>query len=525
MATVSVHKTPTGRFSELFLLLISTALGSGAYVATLLGKGVSMPSSIHLSVGIIAVVVLTVHLIVRYFVPYADPVLLPTAAALNGIGLAMIFRLDLSYAALDRNTYGTRQLVYTALGIVLMIATIVLIKDHRKLRKYTYTMMVGAIALQLLPMLPFIGQERNGARIWVNLGIATFQPAEVAKICLAIFFAGYLVAKRDNLALGGKKILRIRLPRIRDLGPLLMVWGIALAVLILQHDLGTSLLLFGLFVAMLYVATNQVSWLILGALMFIPAAIVAATIFPHVGARFDVWLHPFDNEIYNREFGGSWQLVTGLFGMAAGGLSGTGWGNGHPQLTAFANSDFIFASLAEELGLTGTIGILLLYLIFVERGMRAATGVRDGFGKLLAAGLSFIVALQVFVIVGGITRVIPLTGLTLPFMAAGGSSLIVNWMILGILMRISDSARRPATHIKPVSTAELAKIIDSTPDSSSVNARLVDGEAYDSTDSTPRNAAIQSPPAQGMHSHVYVPHNDTADDNQSHGLPRGQVSR
>lgn len=459
MATVTVHKTPTGRWKEAFLLAIALAIGMTAFIATYYGREIPVPPSVHLYFGALVILAIITHVVVRWLAPYADPVLLPTAVALNGIGLAMILRLDLSYEKLGQATFGTKQLIYTAVGVVMMTLTLFIIKDHRKLRKYTYTMMVVAIILQLLPTLPFIGVEINGARIWVDLGIATFQPAEVSKICLSMFFAGYLVSKRDALALGGKKVLGIRLPRIRDLGPLMLVWGFALFILVMQRDLGTSLLLFGLFVAMLYVATNQVSWLIIGAILFIPAAWLAQHLFPHVGNRFDVWLHALDPEVYNRSIGGSWQLVTGLFGMANGGLMGTGWGSGYPQLTAYANSDFIFASLAEEIGLTGVIAVLIIFLILVERGMRAAIGVRDGYGKLLAAGLSFIVALQVFVVVGGITRVIPLTGLTLPFMAAGGSSLIVNWMILGILLRISDSARRPAPTVKPVSTAELDKIM------------------------------------------------------------------
>lgn len=461
MPSFAVDRAPTGRLAEMSLLVVAFLIGTLAFAATMTNMLGGLTPTFARNVAVFALICLVAHLLVRYFAPYADPVLLPCAVALNGLGLAMIYRLDISYARLGTSTgAGSKQMIITALGVALMAGTLALVTDHRHMRRFTYTSMVLGIVLLLLPELPGIGSEINGARIWITVFGFQFQPSEVAKVCFAIFFAGYLVARRDSLALGGKKILGLRLPRLRDLGPILLVWGMSLAVLVLQHDLGTSLLLFGLFVAMLYVATNQVSWLGIGAALFIPGAWLAAHLFAHVGARFDVWLNAFDQKVYDREFGGSWQLVQGLFGMANGGMVGTGWGRGYPWLVSQANSDFIYASLAEEIGLSGALVLLLIYLIFIERGMRVAISVRDGFGKLLASGLAFAIALQVFVVVGGVTRLIPLTGLTLPFVAAGGSSLLANWIILAILLRISNSARRPTTPGGAVSTTEINLILD-----------------------------------------------------------------
>ncbi|MBD3689796.1 FtsW/RodA/SpoVE family cell cycle protein [Nanchangia anserum] len=462
MASLRFDRAPTGRLAEICLLIIAFLIGTLAFASTMLNMQGALTPTFTRSVAIFFVFCVVAHLIVRYFAPYADPVLLPCAVALNGLGVAMIYRLDISYRAVGQqaNVTGSKQLIITLVSIVLMAVTLIVLRDHRQLRRFTYTSMVLGIVLLLLPVLPGLGSRRGGAQIWIDVFGFTFQPSEIAKICFAVFFAGYLVARRDSLALGGKKILGLRLPRLRDFGPIVVVWILSLAVLVLQRDLGTSLLLFGLFVALLYVATNQVSWLAIGAALFLPAAWAASKIFSHVGARFEVWLDPFNPEVYNRATGGSWQLVQGLFGMANGGMIGTGWGHGYPWLVSQANSDFIYASLAEETGLSGALVLLLIYLVFVERGMRVAVSVRDGFGKLLASGLAFAIGLQVFVVVGGVTRLIPLTGLTLPFVAAGGSSLLANWMILAILLRISHSARRPATPGGTVSTTEINLILD-----------------------------------------------------------------
>lgn len=444
MATVEPGGVRRGRGRELILLVLATLIGLGAYAAVAVAVTDSLPGDFYLYSGVLILIAVVLHLLVRFFAPFADPVLLPIAVALNGIGLAMIYRLDLGARANGQtSSLASKQLVLTAIGVLAAAAVLALLRDHRVLRRFTYTTMLVALGMILLPFVPGLGHEIRGSRIWIAIGEYTLQPAEFAKIALAIFFAGYLVTNRDTLALAGPKILGIQLPRVRDLGPIILVWALCIALLVLQRDLGTSLLFFGLFIAMLYVATERTSWIIIGFALFTGGAALAAKNFGHVAARFDVWLNAMDPVIYERHPGGSSQVVKGLFGLANGGLLGTGWGQGHPNLVPFASSDFITTSLGEELGLTGLLAILMCYLVFVERGMRIALGVRDGFGKLLAGGLSFVIAWQVFVVVGGVTRVIPLTGLTMPFLAYGGSSLLANWLIVAILLRISDNARRP----------------------------------------------------------------------------------
>lgn len=447
MATVHVSGARPRRAMEIMLMLLATAIGISAYVLTNLNRTGTLPPSLGLHVGLFVAIAVVAELIVQFTAPYADPVILPISVTLTGLGLAMIHRLDLSYEKLGVATTGSRQLIFAFAGLALMALILVFLRDHRVLRRFTYTSMVVSLILLILPMLPGIGVEHYGARVWVRIAGLEFQPAEFVKITLAIFFAGYLVSNRDKLSIGGPKILGLRLPRLRDLGPILVVWLIGIAVLVLQKDLGTSLLFFGLFVAMLYVATNRVSWLVIGALLFIPAAFLAVKVFPHVQNRFTVWLNALSPEVYEAQ-GGSYQLVQGLYGMATGGLLGTGWGRGYPQVVPLADSDFILSSLAEELGLVGVMAILMLYLVLVERGLRAALGTRDGFGKLLAAGLSFSLALQLFVVLGGISRVIPMTGLTAPFLAKGGSSMLASWITIALLLRISDAARRPSPKAK-----------------------------------------------------------------------------
>ena len=444
MATVSINPVRPRRVLELFLMLIALAVGIGGYVLTTLNRTGEIPANLGLHIGILVALAIVAEVGVHFLAPYADPVILPIAVALTGMGLAMIYRIDLSLEALGMDIVGVRQLMFVGIAIVLAALVLVLVRDHRVLRRYTYTFGLVSVVLLLLPMIPGLGKETYGARVWISLGPLSMQPGELVKITLAIFFAGYLVTNRDNLTIGGPKVLGLRLPRARDLGPILVVWLVGVAILVLQRDLGTSLLFFGLFVATLYVATNRVSWLVIGFTMFVPAIFIAIKTFSHVRARFDVWLNALEPDVYNAEAGGSYQLVQGLFGQASGGLMGTGWGRGYPQLVPLANSDFILSSFAEELGITGLAAILVLYLVLIERGLRAAIGVRDGFGKLLATGLSFSFAIQIFVVLGGITRLIPLTGLTAPFLAAGGSSMVSSWLAVALLIRVSDAARRPS---------------------------------------------------------------------------------
>ena len=439
MAIISQRAGRPGRWVELGLLALALAIGLYAYLQVGLATTGSPPTGMVTHVGVLVLLALGAHIVLRWRAPYADPVILPTAVALNGLGLAMIHRIDHA----EGTAFASRQVMWTMIGMVAAVAVVIALRDHRLLRRYTYLSMVVGLVMLLLPLLPVLGQEINGARIWITLGPLSFQPAELAKVLLAVFFAGYLVTNRDTLALAGPKVLGLQLPRVRDLGPILLAWAVALVVLVFQRDLGTALLFFALFVAMLYVATERLSWILIGLVLFAAGAALAATTFGHVAARFDVWLNALDPAVYDRA-AGSYQVVQGLFGMATGGLMGTGWGQGRPDIVPYAQSDFIIASLGEELGLTGVLAILLMYLVLVQRGMRAAIGVRDGFGTLLGSGLSFVVAFQCFVVVGGVTRLIPLTGLTMPFLAQGGSSLVVNWMIVALLLRISDAARRPA---------------------------------------------------------------------------------
>jgi len=450
MATVTPHRVRPGRTVEITLLVVALMIGLGAYAFVGLATGDALPDDLAWHTVVLVGMSAALHVVLRRKAPWADPVILPVAVALNGLGLAMISRIDIAYALRGRETeFGERQLLWTIVGMGLAGVVLLLLRDHRTLRRFTYTAMVTALVLMVLPLVPGLRATVNGAQIWIRIAGASFQPAELGKIALAIFFAGYLVTNRDTLTLAGPRVLGLQLPRVRDLGPILVAWIVSLAVLVLERDLGTSLLFFGLFVAMLYLATERLSWVLIGLGLFLGGVVVAARSFSHVAARFEAWLHAFDNSVFTASPGGSGQLVRGLFGMASGGLFGTGLGLGRPDLVPYAESDFIVASLGEELGLTGLMAILVLYLVLTERGLRTAVGVRDGFGKLFAGGIAFTVAFQCFVVVGGVTRLIPLTGLTMPFLAYGGSSLLANWVIVALLLRISDSARRPAEAAGP----------------------------------------------------------------------------
>jgi cell division protein FtsW (lipid II flippase) len=436
----------TRRNVELVLLLLAVAITLLAWVSVDLGVRETVPAQLVTVGGGLLGLVLVFHLVLRWRASYADPLLLPIATLLNGFGLVMIHRLDLAGGRTGVDSDAGRQLVWTGLSVVLAAVVIVVVRDHRLLRRRTFTAMAIGLVLLLLPLVPGLGTTIYGSRILIRLGPLSFQPGEIAKLALTIFFAGYLVSVRDVLSLTGKRVLGFTFPRGRDLGPILIAWLVSLAVLVFEKDLGSSLLFFGLFVGMLYVATERVSWIAIGLLLFAGGAYLAYKIFDHVQERVGLWLDPFSPASLDQ----SDQLAKGIMGLAAGGLFGTGLGQGRPWLVAFANSDFIFSSFGEELGLFGVGALLALYAVFVERGLRTALGVRDGFGKLLAFGLAFSVALQVFVVIGGVTRVIPLTGLTTPFMSLGGSSLLANWTLMAILLRISDQARRPVDDAEPV---------------------------------------------------------------------------
>ncbi len=431
-----VHRRRRG--AELFLLVLALAVGVGGYAAVGLGVEEQVPADIIGYGGWLAALMVGAHVVVRLVAPYADPVLLPVVAALNGLGLAVIHRIDLA----KDQTFARQQLTWMTLGVILFAVTLLVLRDHRVLARFTYTFGLLAIVLLVLPMAPVIGNEVNGARIWINVGPFNFQPGEVAKVLLVVAFAGYLVLHRDALALAGRRVLFVDLPRGRDLGPILAMWLVSLGILVFQRDLGSSLLFFGLFLLMLYVATERPGWLVVGGLLFAFGAVAGYRFFGHVRVRVDTWLHPF--EFYDGGAGeNSYQLVEGLFGMAWGGLLGKGLGGGDPARVPEASSDFIIAAIGEELGLTGVIAVLLLYGVLVERALRAALISRDNFGKLMATGLAGVFAIQLFVVIGGVTRLIPLTGLTTSFLSYGGSSLVASWVIIALLLRISDQARRP----------------------------------------------------------------------------------
>jgi cell division protein FtsW (lipid II flippase) len=433
------------RGAELFLLVLALIVGVSSYALVGLGRDGEVPTDIIEYGGFLVLAGVVCHVAVRFLAPYADPVLLPAVVALNGIGLAMIRRIDLGS---DTSLAG-QQIIWAGLSVAGFCGTLALVRDHRRLQAFTYTFGFVGIGLLVLPLLPVIGTSINGARIWVHVGSLSFQPGEIAKICLAIFFAGYLVVKRDALALAGRRFVGIDLPRGRDLGPILLMWVVSLGVLVFQRDLGSSLLFFGLFVVLLYVATERPSWLAVGGLLFLAGAYIAYLLFGHVQARIDDWLDPDARG----------QIMLGQYGLAWGGILGRGWGQGAPYLTPFSYSDFIATSLGEELGLTGLMAIIVIYGIIVERGFRTSLVCRDPFGKLLAVGLSIAMALQVFVVIGGVTRLIPLTGLTTPFLSYGGSSLVANWIIIALLLRISDHARQPPPDLRMPSADDETQVV------------------------------------------------------------------
>lgn len=439
--------TPSrGRNIELLLIALALGVVVLAYVNVTVAESGKIPPDLLGHAGVLGLIALGVHLVLRWRASYADPIILPIVTLLNGMGVVMIHRLDIAAGKDFTSGLASRQVLWTALGVAIALGVLVTLRDHRTLRGLTYTAGFLALLCIAMPLTP-LGHEVYGARIWIKLGSFTFQPAEVAKILLAIFFAGYLVQTRDMLALAGRKFMGISFPRARDLGPLLIACVAAALILVLENDFGTTLLVFGLFVAMLYVATERISWIVLGLGFAAIGSVIAYQFAGHIRTRILCWTDTFSQEGADQ----CGQLATGIMGMAAGGISGTGLGRGRPWMTPLPESDFIFTSLAEELGLIGVFAIIMLYALLIERGLRSAIGLRDGFGKLLATGLTFVLAIQIFVVIGGVTRVIPLTGLTLPFMAYGGSSLLTNWTLIAILLRISDHARRPEPEFDPAS--------------------------------------------------------------------------
>ncbi|MFF8941398.1 FtsW/RodA/SpoVE family cell cycle protein [Streptomyces sp. NPDC014864] len=427
-------RLPRRRGVELSLIVLAVLLSVYGYCAVGLARsGTVPPGAAGYGAGL-GVLALLAHGAVRLRAPYADPLLLPIGVLLNGLGLVLIYRLDLETPG---DEAAPVQLVWSTLGVALFILVVLMLRDHRWLQRYAYVCVVAALALLTLPILfPAV----NGARIWIRIGGFSIQPGEFAKVLLAVFFAAYLAANRSALAFAGRRVGPLQLPTGRVLGPVLAIWLLSVVVLVLERDLGTSLLFFGLFVVLLYVATGRTGWIALGLLLAVAGAVAVGRLEPHVHSRVEDWLHPFASI----EAGvGPNQVTQSLFSFAAGGLLGTGLGLGHSVLIGFATkSDFILATAGEELGLAGLSGLFLLYGLLVERGFRAGLALRDPFGRLLAVGLASIVALQVFVIAGGVTGLIPLTGMAMPFLAQGGSSVVTNWSIVALLIRVSHVARR-----------------------------------------------------------------------------------
>ncbi|HEY3506743.1 MAG TPA: FtsW/RodA/SpoVE family cell cycle protein [Actinocatenispora sp.] len=455
------RRVPTRRNTELFLLLFAfavtvvlSAAAQAALIDTVRPDCLVLPLLVLL-IGLVA------HVVVRIFAPYADPVLLPLAMLVNGLGVVFIHRVDVPSEIMAQNDgrdlptkystigafdgLGIQQVAWTALAVIFFCLVVAVVRDHRSLSRYAYTLgLVGIVLVAIPAVLPASMSATNGAKVWIKLPFFAIQPGELAKLALFVFFAYYLVRKREVLSLASKRVLGLEFPRPRDLGPVIVVWIMSVLILVFEKDLGSSLLYLGTFVVMLYIATERKSWLVIGFVLFAFGAFAAYSLgtwlgpFQNFHDRVDIWLDPMSDPL-NTTF----QLSRSLISLSVGGLFGAGPGAGDPTSVPLARSDFIIATIGEELGMFGLAAILLLYLLITVRGIKAGTVVRDPFGKLLAGGLAFSMSIQVFVIVGGVTDLIPLTGLTTPFLSYGGSSLVANWILVGLLIRISNDARRP----------------------------------------------------------------------------------
>ncbi|HEY8217716.1 MAG TPA: FtsW/RodA/SpoVE family cell cycle protein [Acidimicrobiia bacterium] len=417
---------------ELRLGLVAIAITVFGYLLVQLAERPNLPPDLWLFVLVVIGLYAIAHFAVRELAPNADPVLLPLAALLTGIGYVTISRLDPELAR--------AQAGWMAAGVAAFVVTLIVVRRVRTLEVYKYTFLFFGVVALLLPLLPGFGKTINGARLWVGFGPLNFQPGEAAKVLLVIFFAAYLVDKRELLASGTRRIGRMMLPRARYLGPLLLAWGFSILIMVMQKDLGSSLLFFAVFAAMLYVATDRAAYLVMGLIMFVGGAAVAYQLFQHVQDRLTIWSNPWP-EAQDKGF----QIVQSMFAFGTGGFAGTGLGLGNPQQIPNAPTDFVFSAIGEELGLLGTIAVLAAILLFVGSGFRIAVQADRPFPKLFAAGLTITIGVQTFVIIGGVTRVIPLTGVTLPFISYGGSSLIANFVVLALLLRISDDNARAPT--------------------------------------------------------------------------------
>jgi cell division protein FtsW (lipid II flippase) len=466
----------TRRSTELLMTAFGLAIVALAFAATALSLKGQHPSTIVGYIVSYCVIIIGAHLAVRKFAPYADPLLLPIATLLNGLGLVMIYRLNQAGrngnagspgrtgAPVPISTLGSSatvtQVIYTVLGVAVFVVFLWLVKDIKVLQPYTYILGLAGLVLIALPaLLPgsISGVADTSAKIQINIGGFSVQPEEFGKLLLAASFASYLMEHGQQLSLLTDRWLFFKMPRRKDLAPIFVVWALSMLLLIFESDIGTSAVFMGLFVAMLYVATGRRSWAILGFILFLVGALAASELVSHVGQRFSIWLHPFSTANLVNGLQPSYQTAQGLYGMANGGLLGRGLGGGQPFWTPLVQSDLIFTAFGEELGLAGVMALLLLYGLLVQRGLRTALLAKDEYSKLLASGLSFMFALQVFVIVGGVTRVIPLTGITTPFLSQGGSSLVASWLLVAAIARMSDTARRPAP--RPIQDEGMTQVV------------------------------------------------------------------
>jgi cell division protein FtsW (lipid II flippase) len=413
------------RTTELGLLVLAELIILGGYALASLGRNASLPADLWPFLAALLALLVGAHLANRRLAPAADSLLLPIAALLNGIGYVFIARLDEDLAALQAS--------WTAAGILAYVMTLVVVRDVRWLQRYRYTAGLIGVVLLIMPLLPGIGRNINGARIWVAVGPVSFQPGEFAKIAFAVFFAGYLVERRELLSVATFRVGPFNTPDPKHFAPILLAWGASLVVLIFQRDLGSALLFFLLFVIMLWVATGRVSYLIVGMVLFLIGAVVSWMSFEHVQKRVSVWLDPWADPQ-----GSGYQIIQAAYALAWGGTSGVGPGLGIAGRIPYDETDFIFAVIGEELGMLGTTAVLCAFLLLAGTGLRIARESRDPFSSLLAVGLTVLIAFQAFIIMAGVTRLLPLTGVTLPFVSYGGSSLLANYVLLALLVRISD---------------------------------------------------------------------------------------
>ena len=428
---------------ELGLVVLAALITIAAYVLVSMGDAASVPANIGPFFAAVLVLLIGAHFATRRLAPNADPLLLPLAVLLNGIGYVFIVRVA-------NDVRGAKDLPglqanWTLLGVGAYVGTLFVLRRVRVLDRYRYTFMAVGVALLLLPLTPGLGRTVSGARIWIRFAGFSFQPGEVAKIALAIFFASYLVERRELLRMGSIKLGPLHLPDPKHLGPVALAWGVSLVVLVLERDLGSSLLFFAVFVTMVWIATERTAYVILGLLLFAGGAFASYHQFDHVETRIVAWTDPWQDPK-----GKGFQIIEGQFAMAEGGLTGTGLGLGRPYKVPRVETDFIFAAIGEELGLAGSTAILITFLLIVASGLRIAVRARQPFEKLLAAGLTAMIGIQAFIIIGGITRVVPLTGITLPFVSYGGSSLLANYVLLALLVRISDESVPSRPRLRPV---------------------------------------------------------------------------